>query len=569
MHYSRARRVLSGLGAALLAFEPLSSFAQQPLPPVRSDSLPQNGQVTAGAASIATSGTADAPALSITQTSQRAAISWSSFNLGSNATINFSQPDASSVTLNRVQSSDASQIFGRISANGQVYLINPYGVYFGPTASVDVGGLVATTMTMSDEEFMAGSTTFRRNGAKGFVTNDGTLTAGVGGYIALLAPEVQNAGVIVAKAGTVALAAGDAVALNVDPNNSLTSILASPSTVGALIENHKIIKAPDGQVVVSAQAYNELTSGVIKNSGTISAKGISSKGGMITLGASDRIEQTGKLNVSSKGGSGGKVSLSAKTITQGGSINASSKASGGKGGTVEITGDSIRLASTSAINASGPAGGGTVLVGGDYQGSNGVYQAKKVTMDQGAIIDASATQNGNGGKVVLWSDIQNADSLTSFSGTILASGGFQGGDGGQVETSGHDLNVTETARVDASAPHGTAGGWLLDPFDVTISSNATTGVIANNATATGANVNVTALQNSANAAAVTITTGSGGTQTGNITVANDISLNSANLLTLDAHGSVILNANITQAGSGGLTLYSRVSGGFRVAATSR
>jgi filamentous hemagglutinin family protein len=129
MLISRARRGVSVLAATVMALQPAYVYAQQPLPPVRPDSLPQNGQVTAGSASLAKSGPADAPTLTVNQTSQRAAISWSSFDLGSNATMTFNQPDASSVALNRVQSSDPSQIFGHMTANGQVYLVNPNGVY--------------------------------------------------------------------------------------------------------------------------------------------------------------------------------------------------------------------------------------------------------------------------------------------------------------------------------------------------------------------------------------------------------------------------------------------------------
>ena len=111
--------------------------------------IPQGAQVTAGSASIQQSGTAANPVVSITQSSNRAIVNWQSFNLGRDAAVQFQQPSVSSVTLNRVLGSDPSSIFGRISANGQIYLINPNGIYFSPTASADVGGLVATTHSIT------------------------------------------------------------------------------------------------------------------------------------------------------------------------------------------------------------------------------------------------------------------------------------------------------------------------------------------------------------------------------------------------------------------------------------
>jgi filamentous hemagglutinin family protein len=161
------------------------------------------GSVARGSATI----TQTATAMTVNQSSQRAIINWDSFNLGRVASINFVQPNAQADTLNRVNDHNPSQIFGRITSNGQVFLSNPSGVYFSPTASVDVGALVATSHSISDANFMAGNYQFERNGATGKVINEGRINAALGGYVALLAPEVQNAGVVLARAGTVALAA--------------------------------------------------------------------------------------------------------------------------------------------------------------------------------------------------------------------------------------------------------------------------------------------------------------------------------------------------------------------------
>jgi len=247
-------------GAAPSAFGQISDVA-----------LPTDGIVSAGAASISQTGTADNPVLLIQQASERAAINWSSFNIGRDATVNFQQPSVNSVILNRVLDGNPSHIFGNLNANGQVFLLNPSGIIFGSTASVDVGAIVASTHSMPDADFMAGRNIFSRNGATGKIVNEGAIQTQLGGYIALLAPEVQNDGILLAQSGTVALAAGESITLNFNPANSKVDLLVTPSTVNALIENKKIIKTPGGEVIVSAQGYNELAAGVIKNSGHISA----------------------------------------------------------------------------------------------------------------------------------------------------------------------------------------------------------------------------------------------------------------------------------------------------------
>ena len=245
--------------------------------------LPAGGKIVAGQARIS-QGNAT---MDINQTSGRAAIDWRSFNIGSAAQVNFHQPDASSVTLNRVQGGNTSQIFGKLNANGQVFLSNPNGVYFAPGASVDVGGLVATTHRISIDDFMAGKATFERDGATGSVINEGDLQARLGGYIALLAPEVRNTGVIVADMGTVALASGEAISLNFGESGSLAGVTATRSQIDALVENRHAVIAPGGLIILSAQAANQLRGGVVNNSGQLSANSLTSKGGRIYLAGGD------------------------------------------------------------------------------------------------------------------------------------------------------------------------------------------------------------------------------------------------------------------------------------------
>ena len=193
------------------------------------NTLPSGGKVVGGNASLNTSGNT----LNVNQSSNRAAIEWKSFNLGADAKINFVQPSASSVTLNRVVGGDPSQIMGRINANGQVFLVNPGGVIFGPTSQVDVGGLVVTTHGISNDDFMAGKTSFSGSGSTSSVVNQGQLKATIGGFIAMLAPEVRNEGVIIAQQGTVALSGGNKMTLVFSGNSSIVRITRTLSCTHA------------------------------------------------------------------------------------------------------------------------------------------------------------------------------------------------------------------------------------------------------------------------------------------------------------------------------------------------
>ena len=270
-----------GLSAHALAGGVTAAVPPIPAPPAPT-TLPTGGKVVAGSGTISSSSTASSAVLNVDQTTQRAVVNWNTFDLGSAAQVNFNQPGSDSATLNRVLDSNPSQIFGRITAPGQVFLANPNGVYFGKSASVDVGSLAATTSSIGDADFMAGRITLDRAGATGKVVNEGQLRAALGGYIALLAPEVRNSGVIIARMGTVALAAGESITLNFDGNH-LAGIAAKPSAIAALVENRSAVLAPGGLIILSAKAADALQGGVVNNSGALVATGLSSKGGRIVL----------------------------------------------------------------------------------------------------------------------------------------------------------------------------------------------------------------------------------------------------------------------------------------------
>ncbi|EAN8676149.1 filamentous hemagglutinin N-terminal domain-containing protein, partial [Salmonella enterica] len=398
--------------------------------------LPTGGQVVGGQGSISTSGNQ----MTIHQQTQNMATNWQSFNIGKNNTVQFVQPDSSSVALNRVTGASGSQIMGTLKANGQVFILNPNGVLFGKDARVNVAGLVASTKNINTADFMKGQYTLSGEGNPGAqVINQGSLTTTKGGYIVLAGERVSNSGSVSAPSGKVMLAAGKTVTLQLD-NGGLTSVSVDGSVVNALVENRGLISATDGRVYLTAKGQNMLLNTVVNNSGTVEAKGLASRGGEIVLDGGDSgvVSQSGQLLADSQTGQGGKITLE---------------------------GQNIHLAANSLTSTTGKTGGGEVFVGGGWQGKDSrIKNASKVVMDKAATVDVSATDTGDGGTAVLWSD-----DYTNFRGTILARGGAQSGNGGQVETSSHN-NLQAFGAVDASAQSGHGGDWLLDPTDVTIVS---------------------------------------------------------------------------------------------------
>ncbi|EHZ7709643.1 filamentous hemagglutinin N-terminal domain-containing protein [Salmonella enterica] len=460
--------------------------------------LPTGGQIVGGQGSISTSGNQ----MTIHQQTQNMATNWHSFDIGKNNTVQFVQPDSSSVALNRVTGASGSQIMGTLKANGQVFILNPNGVLFGKDARVNVGGLVASTKNISTADFMKGQYTLSGNGNPGAqVVNQGSLTTAKGGYIVLAGERVSNSGTVTTPGGKTVLAAGKTVTLQLD-NGGLTSVSVNGSVVNALVENRGLISATNGQVYLTAKGQDMLLNTVVNNSGTVEAKGLASRGGEIVLNGGDSgvVSQSGHLLADSQTGQGGKITLE---------------------------GQNIHLAGGSLTSATGKTGGGEVYVGGGWQGKDSrIRNASKVVMDKTATVDVSATEAGNGGTAVLWSD-----DYTNFRGTVLAKGGSQSGNGGRVETSSH-RNLQASGTVDASSPSGKGGEWLLDPTDVTIvgsgadsNIDATTNAGIFTPTASGARILNTSIVSQLNAGTnVTVKTSGTDTggQTGNITLNADI-----------------------------------------------
>ena len=454
MEHVTARSLL--LGTALQTSLALALPAHaQPAPNAR----PTGGVVIGGSASI--SQTANNTA--INQSSQRAAVNWQSFNVGSQQSVNFNQPSASAVTLNRVVGPDPSQIAGHINANGQVVLINQSGVTFFRGAQVNTNGLMVSAIGMSNQAvqgFMAsGKVVLDQPGnPNAAVVNDGNITVRQAGLAALVAPQVANHGTITAALGHVVLAGaktatldlyGDGL-LSLDVTNQVTQVPVGKDgkPVAALVTNTGVIIADGGTVQLTARAADGIVQNLVDAGGRIRAA---------TMG-----EQTGTIALNGVGGS----------IIVEGQLSAPGRQPGTTGGAIEVVTDqNVVVASTAKINASGKAGGGTVAIGTTLARASGgpsvtpTLTAKNVLVANGATIAANATKKGNGGRVVVLST-----NATEIAGQILATGGADGGNGGFVETSGTNLGVT--GSVNLGAAHGAEGTWLLDPVFLDIVGTA-------------------------------------------------------------------------------------------------
>src|SRR6185295_11963250 len=272
-----------------LALASLDARAQQA---ISATALPTGGRLAGGQATITQSGTA----MSIVQGTPRAALDWQSFNIGANASVVFSQPSANAVALNRVLGGSPSQIFGRLSSNGQVFLTNPSGILFGRGAQVDVGGFLATTLGMSTNDFMSGNYRLRSDGTNSSILNEGTLRSAPKGYVALIAPVVQNEGVIDAARGTAALVAANAATVDFLADG-LIQIKVEQGAINAELTNKGAVRAAGGTIFLTAEALDGLARSVVNNSGIIEARAVENVKGVIRLsGAEVNLQSTSSIS---------------------------------------------------------------------------------------------------------------------------------------------------------------------------------------------------------------------------------------------------------------------------------
>lgn len=503
-HQPLPRRSLMGAAVALALAQHGAALAG-----------PTGAQVAAGQVSVTNPSAAQTV---VSQSSDAAIVNWRGFSVGAVERVDFRQPGAASVILNRVGGGSPSEIYGQLTANGKVFLVNPSGVLFGRGAQVDVGGLVASTLDIGDADFLAGRYRFTGTATSAGVANMGRIGAAERGTVALLGATVNNDGVINARLGTVAMAAGNKITIDFN-GDGLTKLRVDEGTLRPLVANRGMVVADGGQAIMTAQAAQGIADTVLEQQGVVRAQSLVERNGRILL----------------DGGPSGVTLV-------GGTLDVSGAAPGRSGGEAHLLGHHVGLVGNALVDARGDAGGGSILVGGDAHGANpAVRNAEATYAGPATRLHADALGAGAGGKVVLWSD-----QATRVFGTVSAAGGLSAGDGGFIETSGKFLDIAG-ANIGAPARAGAgarAGNWLLDPFDVTIAAAVDTAGVSpgpdfvSNApfAQIASNQIVTALDAGTS---VSVTTGAGGPATGGF---GDINVIASLEKTTGANTTLTLNA---------------------------
>ena len=497
---------------------------------------PTDPTVVHGSAHFARPG---ANALDVT-TSPNAIIHWQGFSIGAGETTRFLQPSASSAVLNRVTGADPSAILGQLLSNGRVFLVNPQGIVFGEGAVVDTAGLVASTLGIADADFLAGRYRFDAAPGAGNVVNRGRIEAGAGGVF-LLAPSVENSGVVRTAGGDLVLAAGRRI--------TLTSL----DLDGVRVE----VQAPEDEALnLGSLAAERGAAGMfarsIRNAGTVEANAVTmDEHGTVRLVARDDLTLEAGGRVAAGGPSGGEVHVESKRGTTWVSGEVSARGREGRGGHIRLLGNRVGLAGA-RVDASGPAVGGEVLAGGDVKGQGPTPTAEAAYVSADSTVSADALASGDGGKVVVF-----ARGFANVQGRLSARGGPAGGDGGFVETSGLESFAIHRTP-DTAAPAGKGGHWLIDPHDIEIvaGSGNTNIPAADPFTSTGdsARLGIDLLTAALSGGqSVTVQTAAGGSQGGNITLSTALDVEDTtgtNTLTLQAHRHVNINAPVSDAAGG-------------------
>ena len=430
------------------------------------------GQIVSGSGAIHQNGATT----TINQGSQHLSLNWQTFDIAPNETVNFVQPGRDAIAVNRILGNSASEIYGHLNANGQVWLINPNGVLFGQGAQVNVGGLVASTLDTSDSSLSSNTRSFSGNG-KGSIVNKGSIHAASGGYVALLGNTVSNQGTISAQLGTVAMGGGSAVTLTFD-GSQLLHLQVDRSTLDNLVENRQLVQADGGRVLMTAGAADSLLASTVNNTGVVRAQTVENHNGQIVLLGgmqAGHVNVEGTLDASApNGGNGGNIETSAAFAHIGAaSIHAS--ASKGKAGTWLVDPYDLTIDATAATTISNTLNGGTSVIetttatgatGQGVQNVSGVGDINvnsaitwtnataTLTLDAYRGINVNAPISGAGGVV-----------LTANRGNIaLAAGGtIAGGTGVTLTAANNFVN-----NAGSGALSSVSGKWLVYSSDPTL-----------------------------------------------------------------------------------------------------
>ena len=387
------------------------------------------------------------------------------------SSLNLSNADFLTGRLNFTATPDAGPVVNQgninTSSGGSVYLVGPAvtnsGIITSPKGEVVLAAGNSVELVNPGTPNLRVEVTAPDNEARnlgeivadsgrvgiyaGLISHSGTIRADAAkvtdeGRIVLRATKTANlyAGSVTSASG----AKGGSVGIQADVLIHTGSIQADGAQGGS----------------IAVQARNVLSAG------RISADGSQGAGGEINVQASGRILQTSAAHVSADGATGGgRVTLQAADRVFGsGTLTAAGRDAGSTGGEIKVLGDEIVLLGAN-LGAGGDAGGGTVLVGGDFHGKNSAVQnATTNQINFSTTIKADARGTGDGGQVIIWSDKE-----TQFYGSISSRGGATSGNGGFIEVSGKE-NLVFGGMADAGAPNGRPGTLLLDPKNIIIDS---------------------------------------------------------------------------------------------------
>jgi filamentous hemagglutinin family protein len=323
------------------AIRPVSLAAGLLLAAPASFGLPQGATPTFGQTTVKQT----APnQLDIRQTTPRAGLDWTRFSIAAGEKVIISQPGSTSVLLNRVIGNDPSLIYGQMQSNGSVWLINPRGIVFGATSQVDVGSLVASTLSITSEDIASGRLLLGRGaGEPGEIRSEGVINA-PGGTVALVAPRITHTGSIDAR--RIGLAAASEVLVDVE-GDGLIFFNARNDGLDTRLSVLGNVLANGGSVEARAVARAGFADTVLNLEGVVQARSLGQREGRIVI----------------DGGSQGITRVA-------GAVDATGLGAGQRGGDVVVLGEKVLIDRGAVVDASGYSGGGQVRVGGDYQGKN-------------------------------------------------------------------------------------------------------------------------------------------------------------------------------------------------------
>lgn len=441
----------------------------------------------------------------------RSVINWQTFGVPLGSTTYFRQPDAASTSINRVLGGLRSDIMGYLGSNGRLVLVNGAGIAVGANAIIDTAGFTASSLFLSEEDAINGRLLFE-GGLAGITIGEGARILAHGGDIVLIGSQVQvERNAVIQADGATILAAGEKV-----------------EVTGRGLEGIRMEVQAGNEAVNLGTLQGDavgIFAGTLKHSGLVRAQAVTAGGGKVVLKAIDGDNLVDGTVIAS--------------------------AQGGKGGSIDVLGKRVALLAGADVDASGTSGGGSIRIGGDYQGANAdVPNAQAVYVDAAASIKADAGTQGDGGRVIVWSD-----GLTQMHGQVSARGGTQGGDGGFAEVSGKKV-LAFTGRADLRAARGRTGTLLLDPNDIVIDASAATDTPSSTPApavwqysggASTSTIKESDLEAQlANSNVVVLTNGGTGGN-GDITVnaGVDIGWSGAYTLALQADRNIVLNGKVT------------------------